>query len=72
MSRRSGDDLMAKTRVCCRSFKESVEEKKFIHSKGVDETEWYIPEWYHIYFCPFCGTNIKGKGFGKLDKNLEK
>lgn len=53
---------------CCLKFKESVEESKFIYAytpnKDMDETEWFMPEWLHIYYCPFCGTYIKGKGFG--------
>jgi hypothetical protein len=32
-----------------------------------DETEWYFPEGGHLYFCPICGVNIKGKGFGDYD-----
>ena len=54
---------------CCVLFEESVKEKKFLHAKGCDETEWHIPEWHHIYYCPFCGTNVKGKGFGTYDKD---
>lgn len=58
-------------KYCCLRFKESVKEKKIIHSKGKDETEWYMPKWYHIYFCPYCGTYIKGKGFGKKTEKLK-
>lgn len=49
-------------------FKESVEEGKIERSATRDETEWHFPEWYHLYFCPFCGKNIKGKGYGVYDK----
>ncbi|GAB6147335.1 hypothetical protein [Desulfocicer niacini] len=52
---------------CCNSFKKSVEEGKFEKAEEDDETEWFMPEWYHIYFCPFCGSSIKGKGFGTYD-----
>ncbi len=58
-----------KINYCCKRFKESVEEGKFVRSSGVDETEWFIPEWLHIYYCPFCGTLVKGKGTGSYDKN---
>lgn len=40
-------------------------EGKFVHSSGVDETEWFMPEWLHIYHCPFCGTLVRGKGTGR-------
>lgn len=51
---------------CCDRFKDSVEEGKIVHSEEFDETEWYFPEWLHLYFCPFCGTNIKGRGFEEI------
>lgn len=38
--------------------------KMFANDKNIDETEWFMPEWHHIYYCPFCGTCIKGHGFG--------
>lgn len=50
---------------CCLEFEDSVKEGKFIHSKNYDETEWFMPEWLHIYYCPFCGSFIKGNGFGE-------
>ncbi len=55
---------------CCERFKESVEEDKIIVSATdhPDETEWYIPEGGHIYYCPFCGAFIKGEGFGNYDE----
>lgn len=51
---------------CCERFKQSVEEDNVIHkaTDPEDETEWYISEGGHIYYCPFCGASIKGKGFG--------
>ena len=52
---------------CCERFKESVQVGKFEKAEEQDETEWYIPEWLHIYFCPFCGTSLKGSGFGTYD-----
>jgi len=57
--------MSKKTKYCCVRFKDSVEEEKFLHSEEYDETEWYMPEWLHIYYCPFCGTYVGGKGFGK-------
>lgn len=52
---------------CCERFKDSVEEGKFVHSSGLDETEWFMPEWLHIYYCPFCGKLVKGKGTGDFN-----
>lgn len=54
---------------CCPRFEESVRERKFLHTAMRDETEWFMPEWLHIYFCPFCGRLIKGRGFGTYDKD---
>lgn len=49
---------------CCSRFEESVKEGKLVRSASRDETEWFMPEWLHVYFCPFCGTLGKGTGFG--------
>jgi len=57
-----------KAKYCCDRFKDTVLEKKVLRAKGFDETEWYFPEWLHLYFCPFCGSNIQGNGFGKVPK----
>jgi len=57
---------------CCNRFQESVTEGKFQHSNEPDETEWFMPEWLHIYYCPFCGESIKGKGFGSYDQERDK
>jgi len=48
-------------------FKEAVKDKCLIKAKGYDETEWHLANCPHIYFCPFCGANVKGKGFGEYD-----
>jgi len=56
-----------KKKFCCERFRESVKEKKFVKSYMMDETDWFIPEGLHVYFCPFCGKNIKGKGYGTFD-----
>lgn len=47
----------------------SVREGKIVRSKGVDETQWFFPKWLHIYYCPFCGTLVKGKGTGRYHKD---
>jgi len=50
---------------CCFRFQESVKvDKTIMKATGYDETEWFLPHGGHIYFCPFCGRKIKGKGFG--------
>ena len=56
-----------KFKYCCTRFKESVEEHYILKSEGYDETEWYLKEWLHLYYCPFCGASVKGKGFGDFD-----
>jgi hypothetical protein len=52
---------------CCKRFQESVKDKYIIKSIRLDETAWFLKDWLHIYYCPFCGKNIKGKGFGQYD-----
>lgn len=55
---------------CCERFQENVEEYKVIQKADdmPDETEWFMNEGGHIYYCPFCGAFIKGEGFGDYDK----
>jgi hypothetical protein len=57
-------------KFCCERFQENVEEYKVIENSAdeLDETEWYLVGGGHIYYCPFCGTFIKGKGFGQYDQ----
>ena len=55
------------SRYCCNRFQESVKDRYIIKSHGFDETAWYLKDWLHIYYCPFCGANIKGKGYGEFD-----
>jgi hypothetical protein len=43
---------------------ESLAQGKLVRSSGIDETEWFMPEWLHIYEGPFCWRLIKGKGTG--------
>ena len=53
---------------CCDRFKEAVDLKEIIHADDNDETEWFVKELWHLYYCPFCGAFIKGKGWGDYDK----
>lgn len=57
------------SKYCCMRLFLAVEEEKCINQSlgEIDETEWFIKECMHIYFCPFCGSNIKGSGFGSYD-----
>ena len=59
---------LKKFSYCCSRFEFAVAENYITKADGYDETEWYFPELGHLYFCPFCGTNIKGNGFGKFDE----
>lgn len=61
-----------KVTYCCERFEETVKEKRFVKASMKDETDWYMPEWLHIYFCPFCGKNVKGKGYGSFDVDSKK
>ena len=57
-------------KVCCSRFQHAIDEKEikysYINTISVDETAWYVEGMWHIYFCPFCGSNIQGGGFGKI------
>ncbi len=58
---------------CCSRFQESVAEGKIEHVKdAIDETEWYLTEWLHVYYCPFCGSFIKGEGYGTYHEETGK
>ena len=35
-----------------------------------DNTEWAVQGFYHLYYCPFCGTFIKGRGWGRYDEKF--
>ena len=55
---------------CCERLKvvyERVdpEHEILIFTTDFDETQWYINGLSHLYYCPFCGSYIAGKGFGK-------
>ncbi len=53
---------------CCERFADSVRKKEIFRARSGDETEWYIAGGCHIYYCPFCGKFIKGKGWGEFEK----
>ena len=59
---------MKNKKYCCEFFAEAVKEETIGYAGKNDQTEWFITESYHIYYCPFCGAFIKGKGFGEYDK----
>jgi hypothetical protein len=53
--------------VCCKRFYEAYLADEISHAyevhSEIDETEWFISGLWHLYYCPFCGTFIKGRGF---------
>jgi len=53
---------------CCERFAQCVAEHSIIYCGVEDETEWAVPTFYHLYYCPFCGAFIKGRGWGEEDK----
>lgn len=54
----------------CGRFEEGVEKDRVIRRALdlPDETEWFLTEGGHIYYCRFCGALIKGDGFGTYDE----
>ena len=58
--------------LCCGLFADSLMEGIIIKSTGHDETAWHFKDWLHIYYCPFCGKSVKGKGFGTYDVEVNK
>ena len=55
---------------CCDTFKDMYEifdpeHEILVFTHKFDETQWYIRGLAHLYFCPFCGSYIVGKGFGE-------
>ena len=71
----SSDAIPVPESFCCDRFAEAVSggEIKFAYASGpeIDETQWYIPGCWHLYFCPFCGANVKGHGFGDYDTTIK-
>jgi len=67
----------SKTRgdICCDRFYEAylADEISYAYEKhtDIDETEWLISGLWHLYYCPFCGTWIKGRGFGGKQEEAE-
>ena len=53
---------------CCKRFEEFYREGEisyaYSQSQEIDETQWIINGFAHLYYCPFCGKYIKGRGFG--------
>ncbi|MFA5793590.1 MAG: hypothetical protein WC980_00770 [Candidatus Brocadiia bacterium] len=62
-----------KDKYCCSRFAEFVKEGEFYYAyedcKDIDETAWVISGVCHMYYCPFCGKYIKGRGFGVVPKS---
>ena len=51
---------------CCDRFGECVREGSIHYCGKRDETEWAVQGFYHLYYCPFCGTAVKGTGWGAV------
>jgi hypothetical protein len=58
---------MKQKELCCERFAEAIKAKEIIHADQNDETEWFISELGHLYYCPFCGAYVKGKGWGEYN-----
>lgn len=58
-------------KICCKRFAESVAEGHILKAEKNDETAWFFKEWFHIYYCPFCGKSVKGEGFGTYDVDVK-
>jgi hypothetical protein len=61
---------MAKKKYCCGRFADGVDNNEITFAGEKDETEWIINNLWHIYYCPFCGSPVKGNGWGEYDKNM--
>jgi len=63
---------MKPNKFCCERFKEFYKSGEVIYayekSTEIDETNWIIDGFGHLYYCPFCGSFIKGKGFGNYNE----
>jgi hypothetical protein len=55
-------------KICCERFKEFYETGDIVFAyaktQEIDETQWLVNGLAHLYYCPFCGEYIKGRGFG--------
>ena len=54
---------------CCGRFRGCVAEGSIHYCGKDDETEWAVQGFYHLYYCPFCGTPVKGTSWGDDQKN---
>jgi hypothetical protein len=57
----NGQKRMKSTGSCCARFAEVIKLNEILHSEDHDETEWYFDGLWHIYYCPFCRSNIKDR-----------
>jgi hypothetical protein len=62
---------MFKSNYCCERFANAVSEREIISAAKNDETAWFINKLWHIYYCPFCGASVKGKGWGKYNNKQQ-
>ena len=57
---------------CCERFKDFYNSGEVIYayekSTKIDETDWIVDSFAHLYYCPFCGSFIKGRGFGNYNE----
>lgn len=55
-------------KICCERFQDFYETGEIVFAyadtQEIDETQWFIDGLAHLYYCPFCGEYIKGRGFG--------
>ena len=55
-------------KICCERFIDSYQKKEIVFAyadtQEIDETQWFVDGFTHLYYCPFCGEYIKGRGFG--------
>ena len=63
---------MFKSNYCCERFADAAREREIIPASEKDETAWFINRLWHIYYCPFCGESVKGKGWGQFNKKKQK
>jgi hypothetical protein len=47
-------------KYCCERSAQCAEEGSIFHCGKEDETEWAVKDFYHLYYCPFCGDFIMG------------
>ena len=47
---------------CCDMFRDAVDEGLFLEAEVAHAAQWYMAEGPHVYYCPFCGTDIRKNG----------